>query len=89
MQWFHKIGEILGPLLPVQESLTRNNAANLIGDIESGLNLTHDEVNKPAPGKAAPLPAIDLPERQIYNELLSYDKMREFAHDYVRNKKSN
>jgi hypothetical protein len=34
-----------------------------------------------------PLPAIELQEKQQYGEMLSYEKLREFASDYVRSKK--
>jgi hypothetical protein len=44
----------------IEEPLTRNNAANQIGEIESSLNLQREEVDKRPAGKIQGLPAIDL-----------------------------
>ena len=72
--WFSKVSNILLPL--TEESLTRGNACNVIGDLEQSLNLKHESYEKKNPGKMS-LPTFDgMDTRQNYNELLSYDKMR-------------
>lgn len=87
-EWFTKISNILLPL--TEESLTRANASDLIGNIELTYNIKRDEIEKKAPGKALPLPAIDIQDaKQSYNELLSYEKMKEFASEYVKSKKNS
>lgn len=84
--WFEKIGSILMPL--IEEPLTRNNAANQIGAIEQELSAPREEVDKRPQGKIQGLPAIELPERQIYSEMMSYEKLRDFAAEYVKGKRA-
>jgi hypothetical protein len=52
------------PLL--EEPLTRANAANQIGEIESSLTLSREEPERKPPGKTLPLPAIELQEKLQY-----------------------
>lgn len=44
----------------IEEPLTRKNASNQIGSIESSLNFKRDEVDKKPAGKTLPLPSIDV-----------------------------
>lgn len=44
-------------------------------------------MEKKNPGKIVQ-PVFDFPEKQNYNELLSYDKMREMAAEYVKGKRN-
>ncbi len=62
------------PLL--EEPLTRANAANQIGEIESNLTIHREEGERKPAGKPQPLPAIEIQEKLQYGEMLSYEKLR-------------
>lgn len=47
-----------------------------------------EESERKPVGKIQPLPAIELQEKQQYGEMMSYDKLREFAYEYVKSKKN-
>jgi hypothetical protein len=72
----------------IEEPLTRNNAANQIGQIESSLHLPKQEMDKRPPAKNTALLGVDLHEKQLYSEIMTYDKLREFASEYVKGKKN-
>jgi hypothetical protein len=72
----------------IEEPLTRANASNQIGQIETSLSPKKEEAERKPPGKMLPLPAIELQEKQPYGEMMSYEKLREFASDYVKGRKN-
>ena len=90
-QWLKQVGEILCPLIG-DDDFSRGNSVSVIGKIEEKLAIDHtDEQERRkqvSPIKQLPAPVIESEEHHgRYNELLNYDKMREYAEDYVKSKK--
>ena len=90
-QWMQKVGEILCPLVDDYD-FSRGNSPNVMGLIEEKLGIDRAEDaerrKQISPIKQLPAPQVEIEEHhQKYSELLSYDKMKEFAEEYIKVKK--
>lgn len=80
-EWMKKVGEILCPLAG-DEDFSRGNAIRVMGKLEEKLGINRAQIGdkKASPTKPHPAPVVE-PEdhHQKYAELLSYEKMKEYA----------
>ena len=87
--WLKKVGDILCPLAN-DDDFSRGNAPNVIGKIEQKIAVNKGEnMKKKQESKQPPIPVIDAEEHsQKYNELLTYDNMKDYAKTYIKSKRS-
>lgn len=91
-EWMKKVGDILCPIAQ-DDDFSRGNAINLIGKIEEKIGVKKEDryknMKNQSPTKQVQGPVIEVEEHsQKYNELLSYDNMKEYAKTYIRSKRS-
>lgn len=90
-EWMKKVGEILCPLAG-DEDFSRGNAVNVMGKLEEKLGINRAQIGekKQSPTKVQPAAPIEPEDHyQKYAELLSYEKMKEYADEYIKVKKNS
>lgn len=90
-EWLKKVGQILCPLAG-DHDFSRGNAINVVGKIEQklGINRSHgNDKKQQSPTKPPTAPVFQMEDYQKYGQLMSYDKMKEYADEYIKAKKTS
>ena len=90
--WLKKIGEILCPLVG-DDDFSRGNSVVVMGQIEEKLAIDrtndHERRKQASPMKQLTAPPYEVEEHHHkYNELMNYDKMKEYAEEYIKSKRN-